>query len=92
MKDYYDVYYFVNIKWKDIDKTILKQAIYTTFEHRNSQNELENNEQIIENLEKDKYLNELWEQYKSKHNYAKNLLFKDTIESLKFIFRELIKT
>ncbi len=89
MKDYYDIYYFVNIRWKDINKEILKQAIYTTFEHRHSQEELKNSKTIIEKLENDQYLNELWEQYKTKHSYAKNVQFKDTIESIKFIFQEI---
>lgn len=33
MKDYYDLYMFVNLKWNDIDKTILRKAIFNTSEN-----------------------------------------------------------
>lgn len=36
MKDYYDLYYFVNFKWSDIDIEILIKAINTTFNKRNT--------------------------------------------------------
>lgn len=34
MKDYYDLYYFVTYKWKEVDIEILKRAIRTTFDKR----------------------------------------------------------
>ena len=89
MKDYYDLYYFVNFKWKEIDKVILKQAIYATFKNRNTENDLKNIERIIETITKDKTLHTSWADYKDKHSYAKNISFKDIINTIEFIKNEV---
>ena len=91
MKDYYDIYYFANINWNDIDKEILKKSINTTFNHRKSDNELSNNELIIQELEGSDNLKALWKQYQEKHDYAKDLEFFDVINSIRFIFNEIKK-
>ena len=67
MKDYYDLYFFVNSKWQKIDKEILKQAIKATFEQRNSMEDLENIDKIINTIEKDKTLIHSWKDYQAKH-------------------------
>ena len=48
MKDYYDLYMFVNLKWNDIDKTILRKAIFNTSEKRETLNYIENADKYIE--------------------------------------------
>ena len=85
MKDYYDIYYFAYKKWNDIDKDTLKQAINTTFNHRDSQYELDNYKVIINQLRGSEYLKKLWEAYKSKHDYAKNILYEDVINAVEMI-------
>ncbi len=90
MKDFYDLYYFVNFKWKEIDKTILKQAIYATFENRNTKNDFKDMENIIESISKDKTLHALWNDYKSKHSYAKNISFIKIIKAINFVKNEII--
>lgn len=52
MKDYYDLYYFVTYKWNDVDRNILKDAISTTFIHRNTKSDLEDFKNIISAIEK----------------------------------------
>lgn len=89
MKDYYDIYYFANIKWNKIDKNILKQALKTTFEHRDSKYELENNSRIIDELAVSESLKLLWQQFTQKHSYAKKTSFDETIQAIKFIFKEI---
>lgn len=90
MKDYYDLYFFINFKWSEINQNILKKAIKATFNKRNSLKDLANISEIIENLENDKNLKLLWKDYKEKHNYAKNVTYNDIIQSIKFI-RNIIK-
>ena len=85
MKDYYDIYYFAYKKWNDIDKDTLKQAINTTFNHRDSQYELDNHKVIINQLRGSEYLKKLWEAYKSIHDYAKNILYEDVINAVEMI-------
>lgn len=89
MKDYYDIYYFANIKWNEIDKNILKQAINTTFEHRDSKYELESNSKIIDELATSESLKLLWQQFAQKHSYAEKISFDETIKAIRFIFKEI---
>lgn len=85
MKDYYDLYFFVNYRWDTIDKEILSSAIIKTFATRNSLTELKNINEIIENLKNNQFLNRLWVDYAKKHEYSKNVEFKDTIMAIDFI-------
>ena len=89
MKDYYDIYYFATIKWNEIDKEVLSKSINTTFNHRNSGSELKKHKMILNELEKSHELNSLWNQYQEKHDYAKNIEFKETIDAIRFIFNEI---
>lgn len=89
MKDYYDIYYFANIKWNEIDKDILEQAINTTFKHRGSKYELESNSKIIDELATSESLNLLWQQFAQKHSYAEKISFDVTIQAIRFILKEI---
>lgn len=90
MKDYYDLYFFVNSKWQEIDKEILKQAIKATFQQRNSMEDLENRDKIINTIEKDKTLIQSWKDYQVKHLYAKSIKYDDAIEAIRIISNEII--
>lgn len=85
MKDYYDLYFFVNYKWDSIDKEILSEAIIRTFSARNSITELRNIKETIKTLENNPFLNRLWLDYSKKHEYSKNVSFKDTINAIEII-------
>ena len=89
MKDYYDLYFFANSKWQEIDKEILKQAIKATFEKRDSKEDLKNREKIINTLEKDKTLIQSWKDYQTKHLYAQNIKYDDVIKAVRFISNEI---
>lgn len=89
MKDYYDLYFFVNSKWQEIDKEILKQAIKATFEQRNSMEDLENIDKIINTIEKDKTLIHSWKDYQAKHLYAKSIKYDDVIKATRLISNEI---
>ncbi len=85
MKDYYDLYFFVNYRWNKIDKEILSEAIIRTFSARNSITELRNIKETIKTLENNPFLNRLWLDYSQKHEYSKNISFNDTIKSIEII-------
>ena len=82
MKDYYDLYYFVTYKWKDIDINTLKSAIHTTFNHRNSKEYLKRFNTIIKNILEDETLIVRWDKYRKEHEYAKEIEFNDTIKAI----------
>ncbi len=85
MKDYYDLYFFVNYRWDSIDKEILSYAIIRTFSARNSITELRNIRETIKTLENNPFLNRLWIDYSQKHEYSKNVSFNDTIKAIEII-------
>jgi len=89
MKDFYDIYYFANSKWEDVDKAILKEAIIKTFNHRSSDKELEGRNAIINNILESDYLKKFWKEYQNTHNYAKDIIFEDTVEAIKKILKVL---
>lgn len=80
MKDYYDIYYLVEVKWNEINLDILKQAIYNTFRNRNK-----NINQIIEtfSLIKDNLkLEQLFNSYKKAHSYVIDVSYRQVIENI----------
>jgi predicted nucleotidyltransferase component of viral defense system len=85
MKDYYDLYMFVNLKWYDIDKNLLKEAIKNTSRKRETESFVESADKYIELIENDNSLKELWNSYISNYEYAKNISYNDTIKAIKVI-------
>lgn len=85
MKDYYDLYMFVNLKWNDIDKTILRKAIFNTSEKRETLNYIENADKYIELINEDSKLKSLWKNYQNNYAYAKDISFENTIDAIKVI-------
>ena len=85
MKDYYDLYMFVNLKWNNIDKTILRKAIFNTSKKRETLNYIEEADKYIELINEDSKLKSLWKNYQNNYVYAKNISFEDTIYAIKVI-------
>lgn len=85
MKDYYDLYMFVNLKWNDIDKTILRKAIFNTSEKRETLNYIENADKYIELINEDSKLKSLWKNHQNTYAYAKDISFENTIAAIKVI-------
>lgn len=89
MKDYYDIYYFLNHKWKEIDKSLLRKAIYNTFKNRDSLDKLEELSKTVSEISDNAFLNILWDRYRSMHIYAKGIEFKNIILLIKMMIEQL---
>lgn len=85
MKDYYDLYMFVNLKWNDIDKTTLRKAIFNTSKKRDTLKYIEEADKYIELINEDSKLKSLWKNYQNNYAYAKDISFEDTIAAIKVI-------
>lgn len=85
MKDYYDLYMFVNLKWNDINKETLRKAIINTSKNRETLSYIENANEYINLIEDDSKLKLLWNNYQKNYEYAKDISFEDTIKSIKII-------
>ena len=85
MKDYYDLYMFVNLKWNDINKETLRKAIINTSKNRETLSYIENANEYINLIEDDSKLKLLWNNYQKNYEYANDISFEDTIKSIKII-------
>lgn len=85
MKDYYDLYMFVNLKWDDINKDTLRKAILNTSKNRETLEYIDNANEYIELIKDDSRLKSLWNNYQKNYDYAKNISFEDTINAIKVI-------
>lgn len=85
MKDYYDIYMFINLKWNIIDKKILKEAIFNTSKNRDTLKYIKESDNYIELIINDEKLKSLWINYQNNYDYAKNISFKDTVNAIKII-------
>ncbi|MDD2504678.1 MAG: nucleotidyl transferase AbiEii/AbiGii toxin family protein [Bacilli bacterium] len=85
MKDYYNLYMFVNLKWDNINKGTLYQAVRNTSKKRETTNDIDNSEKIIKKIEEDDHIRSLWTNYQNKYDYAKDIEFEDVISAIKVI-------
>ncbi|MDO5063150.1 MAG: nucleotidyl transferase AbiEii/AbiGii toxin family protein [Peptostreptococcaceae bacterium] len=80
MRDFYDLYTLYNLRKKEIDFTVLRQAILSTATKRKSISFLQESKEIINDIKGDSYLKELWRVYLMDNPYIKELNFSDTVE------------
>lgn len=82
MKDYYDIYMFINNFYNEINYDNWLLAMKNTFEHRNSMDVLNDYKTILNELKESERLNNLWNKYIAKRSYANNIKFINIIKSL----------
>ena len=85
MKDYYDLYMFVNLKWNYINKDTLRKAIINTAKARGSLDYIDEANKYIELISDDSRLKSLWNNYQNNYEYAKGIEFVETINAIKII-------
>ena len=89
LKDFYDVYILINTKIDDLNRSNLIKAIKNTFKRRETNFDLEQFNEVINDLSNDNNMNNLWNEYVSKNPYAKGVKFEDIINALKEIIEIL---
>lgn len=82
MKDYYDIYMFINNFYNEINYDNWLLAMKNTFEKRNSMDVLNDYKTILNELKESERLNNLWNKYIAKRSYANNIKFINIIKSL----------
>lgn len=91
LKDFYDIYILMNVKENDLNKDNLIMAIQNTFKRRQTNLDVEQINEILEELTNDRNMNGLWKEYVLKNPYAKDINFIDTLNALKKIIDILEK-
>lgn len=82
MKDFYDVYFFLNNLRSEIDINILKEAIKNTFTKRNSFEYLNDYEKIILSIKNSEKIKKLWQTYSNKYKYANDISIEKILDLL----------
>lgn len=85
MKDFYDIYVLISKNKDIINIENLRIAIKNTFEHRKTEIDVLEIQEIITEIEKDKDMKNLWKNYQKNATYANEIKFEDVFESLNFI-------
>ena len=81
LRDYYDVYTLMNIYKDQINRKILKEAFLATTNKR--QSKIEDIDTVINTIENNFEVQNLWIQYQKKYSYASEINYEDVIDSIK---------
>ena len=90
-KDFYDIYMLMNNHKNNINTKNLVKAIERTFKGRNSKFDIGYFKEIINLIANDSGLIKIFQNYKHKYNYTKNVQYKDTILAINHIIDILEK-
>ena len=89
MKDYYDIYFFLTKLKYEINVDILKDAIKNTFTQREAFDYLKVYEQILDGIVLQERMQDYWNTYKRKNEYAKDIEFEDIISILRNFIKDI---
>ncbi len=90
MRDYYDIYILSSLYEDNLDNDILKIAFKETATYRGTyENISSNGSEYIEMIEDSTILSNLWDQYRSKNEYASEIEWVDVLTSMKKIFNKI---
>lgn len=90
-KNFYDIYMLMNNHKNNINTKNLVKAIERTFKSRNSKFDIGYFKEIINLIANDSGLIKIFQNYKHKYNYTKNVQYKDTILAINNIIDILEK-
>lgn len=85
IRDFYDVYELWHVKRATIDEALLGEALSATCEKRNSWMAIENRAVELDKMREDSGLASQWRVYASKHSYAADLAFEETLDAVQEI-------
>ncbi|MFW5889363.1 MAG: nucleotidyl transferase AbiEii/AbiGii toxin family protein [Bacillota bacterium] len=89
MKDFYDIYMFVKLNNHMYDRKVLKEAIKTTFEYRNTYLSKEKVNLLFHQLQTDKEYVKRWNIFVKKNNYVVDVLFEEVISTIQDLLENI---
>lgn len=81
MRDYYDIYMLLRLR--SYDAQLLKEAITTTFIHRGIEFNHDFAEKVLVDLAESVDIARLWEAYRRKYAYAKDISLEEALSSIR---------
>ena len=85
MKDFYDIYILINDNKEKIDFKNLVLAIKNTFKYRETELNIEDIKEQLNNMKSNEQLIKLWKSYQITAPYSSNISFDSLFDSLKYI-------
>lgn len=86
-RDFYDIYILLTTRSADINKDELIQAIIKKSEERNSTVYIENYQKYLTDVIESQDVQKIWDSYKNKYPYAKDILFTDIIKCIEEVLK-----
>lgn len=87
MKDFYDIYTIP--KFVKIKNETLSLAFKVVMTERDSLKQWDRRERLISMLREDEEMKTMWENYKKSHTFVGNIEFKNTLDSVANLLRDI---
>lgn len=88
-RDYYDIHILYLLRKDEFDKKMLLQALVRTTEKRNSRHILDDYPDILHMIRSSNQLRNHWEKYRKDFEYARDIRFDDTCDSINEIMKQI---
>ena len=88
-RDYYDVYILRKLQFNNINPQSLQQALKVTSQKRGSYEVISNYKYIMETVKNSKVMQEQWQAYQKNFEYAKDVDFMDTCDTVVQVMDEI---
>ena len=89
LRDFYDIYVLLGVKRNEINMEILRNALASTCEKRNSQVVIARWTEVLDDVAGDAAMQAQWTTYVRKNPYAKGIALQDCCKAAKSVFVEL---
>ena len=89
-RDYYDTHILYTLRGTKCDNEMLHQALERTTKKRSSSMILTNYPDIMQEIRESDTLRKLWEKYSREYEYAKDISFEDTCNSIQTIMSAIM--
>ena len=84
-RDYYDIHILYALRGAECDMATLRSAMERTTQKRGSGVILTDYAEIMKDIRQSDALRRLWDKYRREYDYAKDITFDDTCETIKTI-------
>lgn len=90
-RDFYDIFILFQLKESEIRWDVLRKAVAKTFKKRNSEQDLLEYEDIIEEIRKSTYLLNIWKNYQAENLYVQRIDFSSILKIISKIGQRVTK-
>lgn len=86
MRDFYDVHILIQIYGKNLNHSVLHDALYATVQKRGTLHYLQQTDNIFDEVQNNSVMQGLWISYQKKFTYAENILWKSIMDSVRYLY------